>query len=152
MEFVENIVEQFAGGGGGRREEVVEERSTYYGGGPPAPSGPPLPRPWVARWSDPDGRWYYVNEETGERTWERIWERQQYGYGGGYGGGYQREEIVEEQRDYYEEDRPKKDHRMLYGVAGAAAGVVGGALLMHEGEKIRMTHYKSHKRVEARVN
>lgn len=138
MDFVEKVVENFAGGS--RREEVVEER-TYYGGGPPAPQGPPVPAPWVARWSDTDGRWFYMNEQTGERTWERIWERQGYGYGGGSGYGYGQQEVVERER--YEDERPKKDHSMLYGAAGLAAGVVGGALLMHEGEELSTTLHSS---------
>ena len=50
--------------------------------GPPHPpsAGPPvqnrdphqgLPPGWVAEWSAPDNRYYFVNTHTGERTWNR---------------------------------------------------------------------------------
>lgn len=145
MDFVEKVVEKF--GPGGQQTEYVEERREYYGGGPPQPEGPPLPRPWVARWAEQDRRWFYVNEMTGEQSWERPYGEPGYGkppagYGGGggygqggYGGPPPGEYYREEER--YQEEPPKKDHSVAYGVAGAAAGLVGGALLMHEGEEIR---------------
>lgn len=58
---------------------------------------------------------------------------------GGYGGqpsyGYGQEAPRQE---YYGEEPPKKDHSMAYGVAGAAAGVLGGAVLAHEGAEMCM--------------
>lgn len=132
MNFVEEVMENFSGGGGGGRrqeEEVVYEQRGNYSGGPPPPQ---VPAPWVARWAEREARWYFVNESTGETSWEVPV------YGGGYGpprGGYT-EEVVEN-RTYYGEEPQRKDHSLAYGVAGAAAGVIGGALLMHEGEKIR---------------
>ena len=59
------------------------------GQGPPHPAGSPhppgagppgqqsrdphqgLPPGWLAEWSAPDSRYYYVNTHTGERTWNR---------------------------------------------------------------------------------
>lgn len=136
MDFVEKVVERFGSGGG--QEQVYEERREYYPGdaAPQSAGGPALPPPWVARWSDQDQRWYYVNEATGQRSWERPYGGGGPGPGGPGGYGYQ-EQVVEERRGYYQEERPKKDHSMMYGAAGVAAGAVGGALLMHEGEKIR---------------
>lgn len=37
---------------------------------------------------------------------------------------------------YYEEKHESRGHGAAYGAVGAAAGLAGGALLMHEGEKI----------------
>lgn len=129
MEFVENVVESFSSGGG-RREEVVEQRQEYYSSGP---GGPPVPRPWIAQWDEREGRYFYINQETGERSWNLP-------YGGGApGGGYYGESQRGYEQSYYaqEQQQPRSDHRVAYGVAGAAAGLVGGALLMGEGEKIR---------------
>ena len=49
-------------------------------------------------------------------------------------GKYQRE--YQQQEEEYEQPQKKESHGMAYGAMGAAAGLVGGALLMHEGEKI----------------
>lgn len=130
MEFVEDIVENFSGRSGRREEEVVYQQSDYYEGGRPPP--PSVPAPWIARWGESERQWYFVNEATGETRWEAP------GYGGGYGppqAGY-REEVVEE-RTYYDDRPPQKDHSLAYGLAGGAVGLAGGALLMDEGEKIR---------------
>ena len=42
------------------------------GGGFSGGRGPPpdVPPPWQARWDSDDGRWFFVNEETGERRWD----------------------------------------------------------------------------------
>lgn len=144
MDFVEKIVENF--GPGGQRTEYVEERRDYYEG-PPQPEGPPLPRPWISQWSEQDRRWYYLNEATGERSWERPYGGPPGGgYGGPPGGGYGQGGYggAPPSGEYYREEvrydeQPKKDHSMAYGIGGAALGLAGGALLMHEGEKIRMS-------------
>lgn len=155
-------------GGGGYGGGQPEGYGGGYSSGPPPPSGGDLPYPWVSRWDDQSGRYYYVNEQTGERSWEHPssrggggdgygapsggyggggygggggYEQGGYGgggyggggaYGGGYGGGYGDGGYPPQ-----EQEKPKKDHSMLYGAGGAALGVAGGALAMHEGEKIR---------------
>lgn len=144
MEFVENVVERFSSGGG-RREEVVEERREYYSSGP---GGPPpfVPRPWIAEWDERDGRYFYINQETGQRSWELP-----YG-GGGPGGEYYGEREREyEQNPYAQQEEPRSNHNFAYGAAGVAAGLVGGALLMHEGEKIHDEWEGEEDRIEERV-
>lgn len=130
MEFVENIVESFTSGGG-RREEVVEERREYYSSGPGGPP-PSVPRPWIAEWDEREGRYFYINQETGQRSWELP-----YGGGGAPGGGYYEEQRGYEQTSYVQQEQPRSNHNFAYGAAGVAAGLVGGAVLMHEGEEIR---------------
>ena len=135
MEFVENIVESFTSRGG-RQEEVVEERREYYSSGPGGPPPPPsVPRPWIAEWDERERAYFYINQETGQRSWEVP-----YGGGGGApGGGYYGEgqRGYEQDYSYREQEQPRKNHNIAYGAAGVAAGLVGGALLMHEGEEIR---------------
>ena len=66
-----------------------------------------------------------------------------YGYpqGGGYGG---------QQGGYPQEEPKKKSNALGYGVA-AVAGIAGGALLVHEGEKVH-EHYEEDKyRLENKV-
>lgn len=111
MDFVEKVVEKFTSGGSGG-----------YGGQPPTQGdGPSVPPPWVALWDEREQRYYYVNEQTGERSWTPP------PAPGGYG-----------ERYAEEPQQQSSNHNFGYGMAGAAAGLVGGALLMHEGEKIRM--------------
>jgi hypothetical protein len=135
MEFVENVVESFTSGGG-RREEVVEERREYYSSGPGGPGGPPpsVPRPWIAEWDERERAYLYINQETGQRSWELP-------YGGGAPGASGGEYYGEGQRGYeqnsYAQQQPRSNHNFAYGAVGVAAGVVGGAFLMHEGEEIR---------------
>ncbi|KAL2004178.1 hypothetical protein VTN02DRAFT_5827 [Thermoascus thermophilus] len=119
MEFIEKIIDK------------VTDHGSSAGPG----EGPPLPPPWVSRWDSREERYFYVNEQTGERTWERpgySYMGSQYGGQSSYGGS---QEYRESYGQEYSE-APKKDHSLAYGAMGAAAGVIGGALLMHEGEKI----------------
>ncbi|KIW88473.1 uncharacterized protein Z519_11042 [Cladophialophora bantiana CBS 173.52] len=95
---------------------------------------PQVPYPWEAEWDERDGRWFFVNRETGERTFQHP----QPSYGGcgydesgsgqGYGGA--------DDRRRYEQESEKKSHTGRNIALGAAAGLLGGALLMHEGEKV----------------
>lgn len=89
---------------------------------------PQVPYPWVARWDDRENRYIFINEQTGERSWTPPGQGQ-----GGYGGGYQ-------QQSQYSGGQPeeKKGHgnAAAWGVGGAALGLAGGALLMHEGEEM----------------
>lgn len=134
MEFVENVMESFTSSGG-RREEVVEERREYYSSGPGGPGGPPpsVPRPWIAEWDERERAYFYINQETGQKSWELP-----YGGGGGApGGGYYGEGQRGYEQNSYAQEQPRSDHKFAYGAAGVAAGLVGGAVLMHEGEEIR---------------
>lgn len=173
MDFVGKVIGKVVEsklGGGSHSEQQPPQDYGYssnpdYAPPPPPPSGgQDLPYPWVARWDDREGRYYYVNQETGESSWthpaasgapygggsayagQPYGEQPPYGqpsygqhaygeppYGQpayGYGGEAPRQE-------YYGEP-PKKDHSMAYGAAGAAAGMLGGAVLAHEGDKICM--------------
>lgn len=145
MEFVgkiaEKVIESKFGAHENQQQQEYVQQSEYGYGPPPlpdAPGGAELPYPWVARWDERDQRYFYMNEQTGETSWERPGGMPygqppapygQPGYGYGYG---------EERRgEYYEEqEKPKKDHSLAYGAAGAAAGVIGGAVLAHEGEEM----------------
>lgn len=129
---------------------------TGYGGpqqGPPQP-----PYPWIARWDDRENRYIFINEQTGERSWNFP---QQGGYGGssgygvgqssyggpqgGYGGGYAAPQRGYEQETVIEEERvkEKKGHGLAWGLGGAAVGLAGGALLMHEGEEMSELPFSS---------
>lgn len=167
MDFVGKIVgkviESKLGGGSQSQEQQQQQQPDYgysdpgYGSGPPPPppsGGQDLPYPWVARWDDGSGRYYYVNEQTGETSWMHPGGGGGAPYGGsGYGGqpsygeqpygqpygqpGYGYGQDAPRQ-EYYGEEQPKKDHSMAYGAAGAAAGMLGGGLLAHEGDNICM--------------
>lgn len=119
-----------------------------YGGSQQGPPQPPYP--WVARWDDRENRYIFINEQTGERSWNFP---QQGGYGGGsgygvgqssyggpqggYGGGYAAPPRgAYEQETVVEEEHKKKGHGLAWGLGGAAVGLAGGALLMHEGEEM----------------
>lgn len=145
--MIEKFAEKATGGssnsGGDGYSSYNQQQPSYGGQGQGYNSGPAppqdLPYPWVPRWDDRDQRWFYVNEQTGERSWERP-------YGGSGGPSYGERSYGQPQPSYgYEggylqaqEQRPEhKDHSMMYGAAAGAAGLVGGAILMHEGEKIR---------------
>ena len=97
---------------------------------------PQVPYPWVAEWDDRDRRWIFINRENGERTFQHP-QPSYSGGGGGYGErSYNQDYGGEERRGYDEQQPEKKDHHVRNTVMGAAAGVLGGALLMHEGEKV----------------
>lgn len=97
-------------------------------------NGPPqVPPPWLAEWDARDNRWFYINRETGERTFD--YPQQAYG-GSNYGSGYSQDYGGQAQREYYDQEPPKKSHTGRNVALGAAAGLVGGALLMHEGQKV----------------
>ena len=107
--------------------------------------GPPqVPYPWVAEWDQRDDRWIFINRENGERTFQHS----QPSYGGGGGGGYGERNYDQgynqgynqgyggQEQRRYEQQPEKKDHHVRNEVLAGAAGLAGGAFLMHEGGKI----------------
>lgn len=114
---------------------------SYYNDQPQSYGGPPqVPYPWVAEWDERDRRWIFINRENGERTFQHP-QPSYSGGGGGYGErSYDQGYGGQERREYYEQQPEKKDHHVRNTVLGAAAGVLGGALLMHEGEKVGGYH------------
>lgn len=144
--IMDKVLEKAQGGGHSEQPADSGYGSGYGGGGgggyssgPPPPSD--LPYPWIARWDDNSQRHYYVNEQTGETSWEHPGYRGGGGggesHGGGYGGGGYGGGGYGESGYPPQEQEQKKDHSMMYGLGGAALGLAGGALAMHEGEKIR---------------
>jgi hypothetical protein len=114
---------------------------------------PPVSPPWHAEWDGRDNRWLFVNQQTGERTFtypgpgfaqqqgSYRTPQQGYGYGqGGYSnqGAYNQGSYNPTNSSYQQQEQEKKQggNGWKYAAAGAA-GVAGGALLMHEGENIR---------------
>ena len=104
----------------------------YQQQGPPQP-----PYPWIAEWDQRDNRWIYINRETGQRSWEfprqggsSYGGQQSYG-GGGYSQGYGGQQGYGQPQQAIKPDRHGRNMAL-----GVGAGVVGGALLMHEGEEL----------------
>lgn len=123
-------------GYGGPQQGYGGQHQSYHSG----PQGTPqVPPPWRAVWEDREGRWLFINDSNGERTFEHP--GQTGGYGGGYGSSYSQGPPQGQYGGGYEQQQPqheKKSHNGLaYGALGAAAGLAGGALLMHEGHEIR---------------
>ncbi|KEF57024.1 uncharacterized protein A1O9_07214 [Exophiala aquamarina CBS 119918] len=120
MSFIKDLIEGFTG-----KDKRPDDGSQgyysqqqQYGPSQSSDRPPEVPVPWVAEWDSRDNRWLYVNRETGERTFEHP---QAQGYGQG---------------DYYPEGPPKQSHTGRNVALGVVAGLAGGALLMHEGEKV----------------
>jgi hypothetical protein len=93
----------------------------------PEYQGPPQPpAPWIAEYDNQSQRWFFLNQQTGERSWNFPQPQGNYGGGsygsGGYGGGPQ--------------EPPKESHAGRNAALAGVAGLAGGALLMHEGEKV----------------
>lgn len=113
-----------------RRGDTYETETTTYDsyGQPPPPQVPP---PWIARWDERDQRYFFINERTGERTFDFP-----QAYGGG--GGYERDTYYQQpaQTEYVEERR--EGHGGRNALLAGGAGLIGGAALMYEGEKVRM--------------
>ncbi|KAF2131015.1 hypothetical protein P153DRAFT_208906 [Dothidotthia symphoricarpi CBS 119687] len=136
MGFLNELISDFTGQGGQSQNSGSQNQSSQ---GPP-----PVSPPWVAEWDGRDNRWMFVNQQTGERTYNHpgqgYGQQQQgnsgYGQGGGYqqqqgnsgygqGGGYQQGQ----------QEQKQGGNAWKY-AAGGAAGLAGGALLMHEGEEM----------------
>lgn len=134
------------GGPGPREDERFTETRTTFSESGSAPPPPQVPYPWRAQWDDRERCYFYIHQETGERTYE-VPNRQPYG-GGGYG-----ERSYEQSTTYVDEDRGVRQqggggHGLMYGALGAAAGVAGGALLMHEGHEVKQDWDRDEQRVE----
>jgi hypothetical protein len=120
--------------GYGGQQQGYSGQQQGYGAGQGTPQVPP---PWRAVWDDRENRWLFINEQNGERTFQHP--GQAGGYGGGYGSGYNQGPPQGQQYGGYEQQQPqqKKNHNVAYGAMGAAAGLAGGALLMHEGHEVK---------------
>ncbi|KAK3669906.1 hypothetical protein LTR78_010217 [Recurvomyces mirabilis] len=152
--------------GGPRNDErfTETETTTYHSNNNNSniPPPPQVPYPWRPHWQEREGRYIFVNEQNGERTWEFPGRRGGYETetttttysqqgGGGYGRGYGGEERVYEQDTYTQRESERRGgggHGMMYGAMGAAAGLAGGAFLMHEGGKIEDRFEEDKYRVE----
>ncbi|KAG9997913.1 hypothetical protein KCU78_g16706, partial [Aureobasidium melanogenum] len=133
-----NNYNQPQGGYGGPQQGYGGQQQGYggqqgYGAGQGTPQVPP---PWRAVWDDRENRWLFINEQNGERTFEHPGRTG--GYGGGYGSSYN-QGPPQSQYGGYAQQQPqqKKNHNLAYGAMGAAAGLAGGALLMHEGHEVK---------------
>jgi len=135
MSFLSNMINEFThkgsqpqnqGGYSGQQQGYQQQSNS----GRPQP-----PAPWIAEWDQNENRWIYINRETGQRTHEFPQQ-----YGGGYdnrGYGQQGPPGYPQQNLQYEQQpQEKKSHTGRNVALGAVAGLAGGALLMHEGEKV----------------
>lgn len=136
MSFLKNLVSEFAGGDNQQQRGI--------------PPPPQVPYPWRAVWEAQAGRYLFINEQTGQRTFDfpqQYAPQSQYaggrGYGqeqGGYGYGqeYPRQGAGYGQGSYEPNAQPKSNHHYGEMALAGAAGLAGGAILMHEGEKVRL--------------
>ncbi|RHZ47827.1 hypothetical protein CDV55_101710 [Aspergillus turcosus] len=92
-------------------------------GSPQGHGGPPLPPGWTAQYVAEEQRYIFINQHTGERSWTHPGPPSN--YGGPAPGGYPPGSA----------GAPQKNHNMLYGGVGLAAGLAGGAFMMHEHDK-----------------
>lgn len=159
MSFLNNMINQFTHQGQGQQQQQQQQQgygqsqggysqqefqyqqNSSYGSnqGPPQP-----PHPWYSEWDNYQSRWVFINRETSERTYEFPSHGGNRGYQQqSYGGGYQ-------QQTYGSQPPQQKSHTGRNVALGAAAGLAGGALLMHEGHKVgesmsSVTNHLSHK-------
>lgn len=104
---------------------------------PQQPGFPQVQPPWIARWDNNRGTWFYFNEQTGEQSLQHPSTR---GYAGtqGYGGNNQTYQGVQQQQQQQPYQGEPRKHGYGGIAMGAAAGVVGGAALMYGAHEIRM--------------
>lgn len=151
MSFLGKLVNEFTHSGqSGQGQQQYQQHSS----GAPTHAPPPVSPPWHVEWDARDNRWLFVNQQTGERTFTYPgpgYGQQQGGYPdpqGGYGntqGGYSYQGAYGQgsykqglpNNSYQQQEHQKKQggNGWKYAAAGAA-GVAGGALLMHEGHEI----------------
>ena len=143
MSFLNNMINQFThqnqGQGQGQQQQGGYQQGGYQQGGYPQQGQsnggrPQPPEPWIAEWDQYENRWVFINRQTGQRTHEfpqggydnrGYGQQQNYGQQGGYGA------------PPHQQQQQKPNHNMRNTALGAAAGLAGGALLMHEGHEIR---------------
>jgi hypothetical protein len=102
-------------------------QQSYGQGGPPQ-----LAYPWTSEWDYQSNRYIFLNRETGQRTFE--YPAQSYGSNQNYASGRSYNQY--EERQSSPQEPQAKSHTGRNVALGAIAGLAGGALLMHEGEKV----------------
>ncbi|KAL3469594.1 hypothetical protein BJX99DRAFT_241050 [Aspergillus californicus] len=179
-DLVKDAIESKFSGGSSQSQSAPQTENYNSSSGPgygrseynSAPPAPQAPYPWVSRWDDRDQRWYFLNEQTGQTSWEVPGSAPpgSGGYGGGYGnsgygapqqqgyygggsGGYAQEGYYEQsqRQEVPVQQEQKSSHTGLYVAGGVAAGALGGALLMHEGEEIHDEFDEDKARLEQNV-
>jgi hypothetical protein len=145
MGFLGELVSEFTHSG--QSGQGQQQHQQHSSGGVPSRDPPPVSLPWHTEWDARDNRWLFVNQQTGERTFTYPgpgFSQQQGSYGspqGGYGnnqGGYSNQGMYDPTNSSYQQQEHEKKqggNGWKYAAAGAA-GVAGGALLMHEGHEI----------------
>ncbi len=103
-----------------------------YGQGQNYNHRPRVSEPWVTEWDARDNRWIFINCETGERSFEHP----QQSYSDSYWGNNVQEYDGPNQRGFREQEPQKESHTGRNAALGILGGALGGALLMHEGEKV----------------
>jgi hypothetical protein len=95
-------------------------------GSPQGHGGAPLPPGWTAQYVAEEQRYIFINQRTGERSLTHP--SPPSNYGGPAPRGYPPSSAGPG-------GAPQKNHNMLYGGVGLAAGLAGGAFVMHEHDK-----------------
>lgn len=164
MGFFSELVSDLTHSGQGNQHAQQQPQSGYSGYPPQqsSPQPPPVSPPWYAEWDSRDGRWFFVNQQTGQRTFDYPgpgpaqqpgsygaspqqggyggYEQGGYGQGGygqgGYGqGGYSNQSASDPSRGSPPQEHKSGGNGWKYAAAGVA-GLAGGALLIHESHKI----------------
>ncbi|KAJ5166814.1 uncharacterized protein N7482_005595 [Penicillium canariense] len=94
-------------------------------GSPQGHGGAPLPPGWTAQYVAEEQRYIFINQRTGERSWTHP--SPPSNYGGPAPRGYPPSSAGP--------GGAPQNHNMLYGGVGLAAGLAGGAFMMHEHDK-----------------
>jgi hypothetical protein len=150
MGFLGELVSEFTHSGqSGQRQQNYQQHPS---GDAPSRGPPPVSPPWQTEWDARDNRWLFVNQQTGERTFtypgpgfsqqQGNYRGPQGGYGNNQGGysnqaAYNQDSYNSTNSNYQQQEHEKKQggNGWKYAAAGAA-GVAGGALLMHEGHEM----------------
>jgi len=131
MSFLNNVINEFTHHNShsqsqGQNQNYPQQQSYNS---PPQP-----PAPWIAEWDQYENRWIYINRQTGQRTHEFPHQ-----YSSGYDNrGYGEQGTYQLQGYGQPVQTQSNSHGGRNMALGAMAGVAGGALLMHEGEKVGM--------------
>ncbi|KAF1935735.1 hypothetical protein EJ02DRAFT_460114 [Clathrospora elynae] len=166
MGFLNELVSEFTHSGKqGQQQQGQQQQGQQQQGGSQQP--PPVSPPWFPEWDAREGRWLFINQQTGERTPNYPgpgYAQQQGSYGapqGGYGnnqGGYSNQGAYNQSaydptRSNYQQEEQKKNggNGWKYAAAGVA-GLAGGALVMHEGEEMKQDWEGDKNRMENRVD